>query len=451
MACALSTSYRWHTMHMATPVRRSGAVLTATAALAAIGACTADATASGWVVRAGLLDTTVSVVELVAPAQWPSQVAWLGEVEADFPVVGAPGLGVAASALDGVGVIIWSSIDSIQLGKQRRVGVRGDGPGEYRYIAFLGRCSDGELTAFDPARLILSTYSTSTFEHVERRAPPLSRRGTVIGCQPSGALLSLLAPPTVEGYQPGLNRWPIHLAELASDGGVDSLASTPGSEWWFDPASDWIPTLTWRDETLGGVSAGGILVVQAASGEALLSRMPSGRSQRIDLRVGCLAADASLLEAALQRKLDEVRSPRDKQEFRAALNRAAAAAPYSRRFIEVIGSAATPGRFFVVACHDATSNAVFALSTRDALSVTAIGLIPIDARVAGELDAGQILVAQDREAGLRFGVIRYAVRPHRSSAPPFARRTDEHGTKGSVVQRWHRHASGTADHDFGFE
>ncbi len=399
-------SYLRHPVHISTSIRRSGAVLSALAGLVTNGACSADTGASGWVVRAGLADTTVAVLELVAPVQWSSHVDWLGDVEADFPVIAAPGLGIAASAPDGSGVIIWSSVDSIRLGKQRRVGVRGNGPGEYQYIGFLGVCETGALTVFDPARLILSTYSTSTFERIERRAPSYSRRGTVFGCQSSGALLSLLTPPTVEGYEPGLNRWPIHLAELASEGDVDSLASTPGSEWWFDPSSDWIPTLTWRDESLGGVSVGSILVVQAASGEALLSRERSFQGQRIDLRAGCATADASLLEAALQRKLDEVRSPRDKQEFREALNRAADAAPYSRRVIEVVGSTATRGRFFVVTCHDAASNAVFALGTHGALSVTAVGLIPIDARVVGEIVSGQILIAQDREAGLRIGVIR---------------------------------------------
>lgn len=393
-------------MHISTSIRRSGAVVTAIAGLLTNGACSLGTGAPGWVVRAGLADSTVAVLELVAPVQWPSHVVWLGDVEADFPVVAAPGLGVAASAPDGGGVIIWSSIDSIRLGNQRRVGVRGNGPGEFQDIGFLGLCAAGALTVFDPARLILSTYSTSTFERIERMAPPYSRRGTVVGCQSSGALLSLLTPPTVEGYEPGLNRWPIHLAELAGDGDVDSLASTPGSEWWFDPASDWVPTLTWRDESLGGVSTGSILVVQAASGEALLSRVRGARAQRIDLRPGCASADASLLQAALQRKLDEVRSPRDKQEFREALNRAADAAPYSRRVVEVVGSTATRGRFFVVTCHDSASNAVFALGTHGALAVTAVGLIPIDSRVVGEIVSGQMLVAQDREAGLRIGVIR---------------------------------------------
>jgi len=393
-------------MHVSTSIRRSGAALTAIAGLLTNGACSAGKGAPRWVVRDGLADTTVSVLELVAPAQWPSQVVWLGDVEADFPVAAAPGLGVAASATDGSGVIIWSSVDSMRVGNGRRVGVRGNGPGEFQYIGFLGLCEAGALTVFDPARLILSTYSTSTLERTERMAPPYARRGTVFGCHTSGALLSLLTPPTVDGYRPGLNRWPIQLAELASDGNVDSLASTPGSEWWFDPASDWTPTLTWRDESLGAVSVGSVLVVQAASGEALLSRERGNRAQRIDLRADCASADASLLQAALERKVDEVRSPRDKQELREALKRAADAATYSRRIIDVVGSNATRGRFFVVACHDSASNAVFALGTHGALAVTAVGLIPIEARVVGEVVSGQTLIALDREAGLRLGVIR---------------------------------------------
>jgi len=389
-----------------TPTCRPGSILTAIVGVAVSVACFADTGASGWIVRAGLADTTVTVAELLAPAQWPSQVAWLAEVEADFPIVAIPGLGVVASASDGSGFVVWSSLDSIRKGTRRSVGVRGNGPGEYQYIGFLGLCDAGTLTVFDPARLVLNTYSTTTFEHSVRAAPPYSRRGTVIGCQPLGTLLSLLTPPTVAGHEPGLNRWRINLAAIASDGRVDSLASTPGSEWWFDPASDWIPALTWRDETLGAVSASSILLVQAASGEALLSRATRNGMQRVNLRVGCGLADASLLKAALQRKLDEVRSPRDKQEFRAALERAAEAAPYSRRVIEVVGSTATQGRFFAVTCHDATSNAVFALGTHDGLTVTGLGLIPIDARVVGETESGQLLVAQDRDAGLRLGVMR---------------------------------------------
>jgi hypothetical protein len=381
-------------------------MLAAVVGLAWSAACFADTEATGWIVRAGLEDTTVTVAELLAPTEWPSQVVWLAEVEADFPIGTVPGLGVAASASDGSGIVVWSSLDSIRRRAQRSVGVRGNGPGEYQYIAFLGLCDAGVLTVFDPARLVLHTYSTATFEHAERMAPPYSRRGTTIGCQSSGTLLSLLTPPTVAGHGPGLNRWRIHLAAIASAGTVDSLASTPGTEWWFDPASDWIPALTWRDETLGATSDSSILLVQAASGEALLSRTSTSGGRRIDLRAGCASADASLLQAALQRKLDEVRSPRDKQEFRAALERAAVAAPYSRRIIEVVGSTATPGRFFLVTCHDATSNAVFALATGGALAVTGVGLIPISARVVGEIEPGQLLVAQDRDAGLRIGVMR---------------------------------------------
>jgi len=393
-------------MRMPTLARLSERVVSLLAALATSAACAADTGAVGWVVPAGLADSTVAAVELLAPIQWPSQVSWLGEVEADFPVVAAPSLGLAASAADGSGVIIWSSLDSVRGGQQRRLGARGNGPGEYQYVAFLGVCAAGELTVFDPARLILSSYSTETFERSERRAPAYSRRGTVFGCHPSGTLLALLTPPTVAGHEPGLNRWPIHLAELAGDGRVDSIAATPGSEWWFDPASDWIPTLTWRDESLGGASVGSILVVQAASGEALLWRERGSRAQRIDVRADCASADASLLEAALQRKADEVRSPRDKQEFKQALKRAADAAPYSRRIIEVVGSSATLGRFFVVTCHDATTNAVFALATHGELSVMPVGLIPIDTRVVGEIVSGETLVAQDRDSGLRLGVIR---------------------------------------------
>ena len=393
-------------MRTPTLVLRSGIAIASIAVLFTSGACTADTGATGWVVHAGLADTAVALVDLAAPRQWASQIVWSGEVEADFPVVAAPGLGIAASAVDGSGVIIWSSLDSVQRGEHRRVGVRGNGPGEYQSVAFLGLCAVGELTVLDPARLMLSSYSTSTFERAERMAPTDSRRGTVFGCDTSGALLSLLTPPTVAGYEPGLNRWPVHLAEFGGDGGVDTLASTPGSEWWFDPASDWIPTLTWRDETLGGASSGSILVVQAASGEALLWPTRGGRGLRIDLRADCAADDASLLDAALQRKLDEVRSPRDKQEFRVALERAAAAAAYTRRVIEVVGSAATPGRFFLVTCHDAASHAVFALDANGALSVRAVGPIPIDARVVGEIVPGQTLLAQARDGGLRLGVIR---------------------------------------------
>lgn len=114
------------------------------------------------------------------------------------------------------------------------VGRAGDGPGEYRAVAWVREQSTGALAVYDPVVGRLSWYGVNG--EYERAVSPVAPDGAIdpqlLGLFPDGTMLGRwrqLAPPPPGGS--GRVRPNLVLARFAPDGAlVDTVAEMPGDE-----------------------------------------------------------------------------------------------------------------------------------------------------------------------------------------------------------------------------
>lgn len=142
--------------------------------------------------------------------------------------------GRIAVADRGSGQVRFFGLDGLHQGS---VGGLGEGPGEFRWLGWIGECEAGTVQAFDPVLGRITSISVASLRVVDTwmlRAQATGRPPTDITCAPEGGWVALTrqlgAPPAT----PAAVRWGATLDLVASDGQVTRLAELAGDDRYFD-------------------------------------------------------------------------------------------------------------------------------------------------------------------------------------------------------------------------
>ncbi|MCU0650460.1 MAG: hypothetical protein MUF00_20910, partial [Gemmatimonadaceae bacterium] len=136
-------------------------------------------------------------------------------------------------------VIAFADGRQVQLlsrdGRRARSAERiGDGPGEWRYVTWVGPDPDGvalvDVATFRVVRLFPDLAPAG-----QASVPPIVRGGAVVGRLGNGTFVSLLDPPRIPGV--GSQRFATTLIQWRADSTrVDTLGALPGTDVFIDPA-----------------------------------------------------------------------------------------------------------------------------------------------------------------------------------------------------------------------
>ncbi len=148
---------------------------------------------------------------------------------------------------------------------QRAVGRLGDGPGEFRFLRWFGRCGGGVLAAYDGAPPSLTTMSEEgEFSHRSLLPASLSFQ-TPIACRGPDRILFLLQGPSVASPPGRFVIAPTAVIRLDDRRRVDTLAVGVGQVYYFATRTpDAYADVPLRPTTLAAAGPSRLFVIESA-------------------------------------------------------------------------------------------------------------------------------------------------------------------------------------------
>ena len=164
-------------------------------------------------------------------------------------------------------------------------GTTGEGPGEFRSLAWIGRGVDGEVIAWDPRLRRVSTFRNGEFRADVRPPFPEDRAFPVVhGLLPDGALIATPGAVYIPEDEPGVQRprmpiWVVPLEEPV----LDTVGIIPGQAVNLRPARNqaWIRTVVPFGPTTLVAPAGEHIVVGDNAQYELRYLRPDGVVERV--------------------------------------------------------------------------------------------------------------------------------------------------------------------------
>ena len=163
---------------------------------------------------------------------------------------------------------------------QGLVGREGEGPGEFRWLGWIGECRADFLDAYDLRLGRITSIRLSDLTVGETRlirSASFNRPPSIVQCV-DGVLVGVVHGLGIPPATPGPVRWPVRIERYDPDGAVRLIAEIPGDDRYFD-GGDLGPRALGRRAVIA--AAGDLIVTGTQDGPEVSIRTVTGELSRI--------------------------------------------------------------------------------------------------------------------------------------------------------------------------